>query len=418
MNRTYLNLKLLYDRYLKKIKNDNLRIIIGALFLTETMTKFRQFYASHYLREILCVSKIPNFEVLLKTITNIYKGNIEIDFDNAEFIIVENSESLNIDIHEESNVEIDGYLADIQDPNLIVSKDNMPGEEEVIKVINKMLQYERLNNKNYSTIKYRYSEPNQEVFDNLKEYGYAVVPNFLSDDALNEMQLALNRIATRERQNHQAYLYGKEGKNQRIYNLLSKDQCFRDFLDSNYMDSLLEKIFYRQTFHEKYGLSSMAAHIIPPGGEAIPLHIDSVVPDPIPKWMIRFIVIITLTDFKRNNGSSAVIPGTHKLCRKPTLEDIENSKKDEIILEAPAGSLVMWDGLLWHRSTDNNSKDNRDSIIVSYAASFFKEICGEEEHLVSVPADLKQKLSPRIQSLIGMNRGIKKGADAIYDGDF
>lgn len=417
MNKTYLNLKQLFEKYLKNIKNDQLRIIIGALFLTASMTKFRQFYASHYLREIVRVNKIPELKILLETITNIHKGLISIDFDHGKFIINESPELPIVDTKEE-NFEIDEYLADIQDPNLIMSENIVPGEEIIIKVISKMIEYERLNNKKYFNDNYLQSEPRKEIFDSLDELGYAIVPNFLSGSGLAEMKNALGKIATRERQNNQAYLYGKEGKNQRIYNLLSKHQCFRDFLDSNFMDNLLEKIFYRQTFHEKYGLSSIAAHIIPPGGEAIPLHIDSVVPDPIPKWMIRFIVIITLTDFKKNNGASAVIPRTHKLCRKPTLKDIENSKKDEVILEAPAGSLVMWDGLLWHRSTDNNSNENRDSVIVSYAASFFKEICGEEEHLISVPDDLKQKLSPRIQSLIGMNRGIKKGADAIYDGDY
>ena len=417
MNKTYLNLKQIYEKYLKDIKNDHLRIIIGALFLTETMTKFRQFYASHYLREIVRVNKIPEFKNLLETIAYIHKGLISIDFDHGKFIINE-SPGLTIIDTIEGNFEIDEYLSDIQDPNLVISENILPGEEIIIKAINKMIEYENHNNKKQSNKSYLLSEPNKETFDSLNELGYAIVPNFLSASGLSDMKNALDKIALRERENQQAYLYGKEGKNQRIYNLLSKHQCFRDFLDSNYMDNLLEKIFYRQTFHEKYGLSSIAAHIIPPGGEAIPLHIDSVVPDPIPQWMIRFIVIITLTDFKKNNGSSAVVPRTHKLCRKPTLKDIEDSKKDEIILEAPAGSLVMWDGLLWHRSTDNNSNENRNSVIVSYAASFFKEICGEEEHLISVPNDLKQKLSPRIQSLIGMNRGIKKGADAIYDGDY
>lgn len=418
MNKTYLNLKLLFDKYLKKINNDHLRIIIGALFLTETMTKFRQFYASHYLREIVEVNYIPNFETLVEIIMDINKNLIKIDFDQGEFIVDENARLPNIDNQEINNLNIDEYLADIQDPNLIITEMRIPGEEKIIKVINKMVEFEKLNNNKNNSNKYTLTEPNQDIFKSIEKLGYAVVPNFLTDKGLIEMKGALNNIAQRERENNQAYLYGKDGKNQRIYNLLSKHQCFREFLDTSYMDNLLERVFYRQTFHEKYGLSSIAAHIIPPGGEAIPLHIDSVVPEPIPKWMIRFIVIITLTDFKKNNGSTAVVPGTHKLCRKPSIDDINNTKHNEIILEAPAGSLIMWDGLLWHRSTENKSAENRDSVIVSYAASFFKEICGEEEHLVSVPDKLKQKLSPRIQSLIGMNRGIKKGANAIYEDDF
>jgi len=79
--------------------------------------------------------------------------------------------------------------------------------------------------------------------------------------------------------------------------------------------------------------------------------------------------------------------------------------------------LILWDGNLWHKSTKNNSNSDRNALIISYAASFFKEICGEEEHLVVVPKKIKDKLSPRIKSLIGMNRGLKKGATFTPDYD-
>ena len=60
----------------------------------------------------------------------------------------------------------------------------------------------------------------------------------------------------------------------------------------------------------------------------------------------------------------------------------------------------------------NNSSKERRALIISYGASFFKEICGEEEHLVVVPKQLQENLSPRIKSLIGFGRGIKKGASS------
>ena len=68
----------------------------------------------------------------------------------------------------------------------------------------------------------------------------------------------------------------------------------------------------------------------------------------------------------------------------------------------------MWDGLLWHKSSENNSKQSRLSIIVSYAASFFREICGEEEYLEVVPKKIKKILNPKLRFMIGLDRGIKK----------
>jgi len=120
-----------------------------------------------------------------------------------------------------------------------------------------------------------------------------------------------------------------------------------------------------------------------------------------------------LCDFTKENGTTYVVPGSNKLLKKPNAED-EQKYKGEYI-EVKAGSLLIWDGNLWHKSTKNMSNKERNAIIISYGASFFKEICGEEEHLVVVPEKLKKKLSPRIKSLIGMDRGIKKGASYIPD---
>jgi hypothetical protein len=258
--------------------------------------------------------------------------------------------------------------------------------------------------------------PEKFIYKSIKDNGYAIKQNFLSNNRLSELRTITKKIAQRERESGNAYLYGAGYINQRIYNLISKDKIYRDLLESRYFHSLLGNVFYRPTFHDKYGLSSLAAHIIPPGGKGTPLHIDSVVPESsryresalIPSWMIRFIIIVTLSDFVADNGSTAVIPSSHKLCRRPTNEDAGDV--NEVLLTAPAGSLIMWDGLLWHRSTTNQSTTSRDALICSFAASFFKEICGEEEHLVVVPPSLQESMSPRLRQLIGAGRGIKQGA--------
>ncbi len=246
----------------------------------------------------------------------------------------------------------------------------------------------------------------------------------LSKKNLIKLQTITSKIAKRERKSGNAYLYGTGNTNQRIYNLISKDKIYRDLLESRYFHTLLNNIFYRHTFHAKYGLSSLAAHIVAPGGNAIPVHIDSAVPETnkhrkpslIPPWMIRFIMIINLVDFKgEGDGSSAILPKTQKLCRKPREEDITKSRgpaarSKEIFLTAPAGSLIMWDGLMWHRSTPNKSRIPRSVLISSFAPSFFREICGEEQYLEIVPPKLREKMTPRLRQLIGVNRGIKKGA--------
>ena len=96
----------------------------------------------------------------------------------------------------------------------------------------------------------------------------------------------------------------------------------------------------------------------------MPWHIDSVVPEPIPDWMIRFIAVINLSEFTAENGSTNRVPKSHKLRRRPTANDGAVCREEKI-LTAPKGSLIMWDGLLWHRTSENQTKNYRSSIIIS-----------------------------------------------------
>jgi ectoine hydroxylase-related dioxygenase (phytanoyl-CoA dioxygenase family) len=414
MIRSYPVLKILNDKFFYNIKNKEIKFIFGGLFLTRDISKFRGFYSNHYLINALEIKNPPSYSRLLNILDLISRDRIIILFQKEIKIIFKDKKKLNNSSDANLNNLINDYALD-GDFHLSkkINKNLINGQKKIIKVIDKVYENYQFSLKKSSSIekKYNFSIPSSGIFDSIKEKGYVVVPNFLKKNSLNEMKNALIKIAGREMKYKQAYTYGKDNKNQRIYNLISKHNCFRDFLDCNFMYELLNKIYDRNTYHEKFGLSSIAAHIIPPGGEPLPLHIDSVVPDPIPPWMIRFIAVITLTDFTKNNGSTAVVPRSHKLLRKPLVTD--KNKYKEIILTAPKGSLIMWDGLLWHRSTANTSKQDRIGVIVSYGASFFKEICGEEEHLEVIPTKIKKILSPKLRQMVGLDRGIKKGARFI-----
>jgi ectoine hydroxylase-related dioxygenase (phytanoyl-CoA dioxygenase family) len=418
---TYLDLKIFSKDSLSQIKNPIIKVILGGLYLVSTIKSFRTFYANHYLIEALGLKKMPDFHLIIYSLYLIANGEIKLIIKNNNILLIGTLRKPPFQITKEIN--IDEYILDEskkfknrkslifqnkEKKNLLLGEEKIRGIIKTVTVANAKKHQKNLVNKKFNLFK-----PSSFLFKSISNDGYAVVPNFLKKSTLKEMKDALENISKREKENGQAYLYGKKGQNQRIYNLLSKDKSFQDFLNCNFLSETLKKVYYRPTLHEKYGLSSMAAHIIPPGGEAIPLHIDSVVPDPIPPWMMRFIVIITLNEFTLTNGSTAVIPKSHKLCKRPSLDDIKKTRKKELVLTAPAGSLIMWDGLIWHRSTNNDSKFPRLSVIVSYGASFFKEICGEEEHLLVVPNKIMKNSSPQIQSLIGFGRGIKKGAKYI-----
>ncbi len=392
--KTFMKLKYFLPQLEEEIKSDSLLALVCMLYLTCDYKKIPNFYKNNYLRETMVVKDIPPLNKILVTL----------------YTIGENKSSFNLNRYTQINEE--NYTKTFDELSLDDSKNivNFSMGQKII------LEYlEKLVLKNYNIVentsnKYLISQPTDELIEHINKNGFAVLENFLSSEALAEMRSAVTLIADRELKNKEAYTYGVKQTNQRVYNLLSKDKCFRDFLECSFLEILLEKIFSRDTLHEKYGLSSIAAHIIPNGGEAMLMHIDNAVPEPLPPWRIRFILIICLTDMNVENGAPGVVPCSHLLLKKPSPEEAKAAVNNEKILIAPAGSLLMWDGGLWHRSRTNTTQNNRIGVIVSYAASFFKEICGEEEHLVVVPQDLQQQLSPRLRSLIGLDRGVKSGA--------
>lgn len=399
--KTYLSLKRLTPFF--KDNNLNFVSLFGIYFLTGNINEARQFYANYYLCDALGIENLPNFKDLLKTLDSIGSGESKVDVSKngrISFKLSESKKTTIFNFEKELKINLTDY------PRIKLGHQKMI---EVVKKINKFYSDDLLKKD-----KFNFQNFKMKDMDFLIENGYVVIKDFFKKEMLKKVHDTLITIAKKERETGNAYLYGKEGKNQRLYNLISKHSIFRDILESAWLENFLDNYFYRPTFHEKYGLSSFAAHIIVPGGEDMPLHIDNAVPDPIPKnWPMRLVVVIPLCDFTIENGATYVVPGSNKLLKKPTPED--EKKHKGIHVTAKAGSLLIWDGNIWHKSTKNQSSKDRAGLIISYGASFFKEICGEEEHLVVVPKKLQEKMSPRLKSLIGYGRGIKKGASYIPD---
>jgi len=404
---TYLALKQIVD-YLEGTDN-TFKALFGILYLTNDINLSQQFYGSQYLSEAVGIDKLPQYGDLLIMLDKLGSNSLEVNLLPNGKISLKN---INQDyIQPNFNNKIPFNINVNEYPTIAA------GIKLILDIINDIKHQVAIKNSESQNISdnFNFQDVNPKIINDIEVEGYSVIENFFNQDTLKKLQSITNKIAKNERDTKNAYFYGKNGKNQRLYNILSKHQIFRDVLDSVWLEKLLDIIFDRDTFHEKYGLSSMAAHIVPAGGEAQPIHIDNAVPEPIPPWAIRFVIVVPLTDFTKENGPTSVVPKSHKLFRKPTPDD--DLSTSEVSITAKAGSLIIWDGNLWHRSTENFSNKDRSALIISYAASFFKEVCGEEEYLVVVPEKLKNKVSPRIQSLIGMNRGIKKSASYIPDYD-
>ncbi|SEJ79940.1 Ectoine hydroxylase-related dioxygenase, phytanoyl-CoA dioxygenase (PhyH) family [Cyclobacterium xiamenense] len=71
-----------------------------------------------------------------------------------------------------------------------------------------------------------------------------------------------------------------------------------------------------------------------------------------------------LDDFHAENGATRVVPGTHLKSKLPQdeMENPMDAHPDEIIIQAPAGSVVIFNSHTWHGGTTNRTSVPRRAI--------------------------------------------------------
>ena len=85
-----------------------------------------------------------------------------------------------------------------------------------------------------------------------------------------------------------------------------------------------------------------------PNSTTLALHADNSLPSPLPPHAIGCQTTYWLSDYTRENGSTAVVPGSHKWCRQPLGDEKivpekegDRGNQQSIPLEGKAGSLLV-----------------------------------------------------------------------------
>ncbi len=103
--------------------------------------------------------------------------------------------------------------------------------------------------------------------------------------------------------------------------------------------------------------------------------------------------LFCIDDFKKENGGTVVVPYTHQMEMIPSDKYIDENM---VYAEAPAGSAIVFDSMLFHRGGYNDSGATRRAINHLYTAPIIKQ-------QVDIPAMLNGKFSdnPEYAELLG-----------------
>jgi len=101
-----------------------------------------------------------------------------------------------------------------------------------------------------------------------------------------------------------------------------------------------------------------------------------------------------LTDFTEANGATRLVPGSHRFDHCPDY----GKPYESIPAEMERGSVLVWNGSLWHGGGANTTRERRVGIAMNYCAGFIRQ---QENQQLGVPRDLVRGFPERLQRLIG-----------------
>ena len=241
----------------------------------------------------------------------------------------------------------------------------------------------------------------------LLDNGFCVVPGVLTPAETDEVRARLWRAAEEsERRGVPTRQIGLDPNehNVRVFYLLERDEIFRGLI---LHPTAIE--FVSALLTDDFLISNFTANIALPGSKSMELHSDQgiVVPEPwLQPWSVN--VIWCLNDVDEENGATRYIPGSHGF--QTAAEVPPDALERTVPFEAPAGSIVVMDGRVWHTSGANVSSDRERALLFGYySRSFVRQ---QQNWNASLSPETLEALSPQLRARLGLEprANVKLGA--------
>lgn len=199
----------------------------------------------------------------------------------------------------------------------------------------------------------------------LDQNGYLNLGKILSDEQLHAIRNKIQELLEREGENAGSELidspyirHPKESGADRLADLVNKGAEFDIFYTHPKVLAAISHVLGADI-----KLSSLNYRAAKPGAGLQKLHVDwheAVTPGDYKVCNSIWL----LDDFYRENGATRVVPGSHLNSSLPqdVLDDPLAPHPEEVIIKAPAGSVVIFNSHVWHGGTTNQTSSARRAI--------------------------------------------------------
>jgi ectoine hydroxylase-related dioxygenase (phytanoyl-CoA dioxygenase family) len=196
----------------------------------------------------------------------------------------------------------------------------------------------------------------EQTRDHLDRDGYAALPGVLSDEELEAIRARVAERLAIEGDQAGLEVHQEAGTN-RLANLVDKGPMFTPcFTDPRVLACMAQVL-------GEFKISSLNFREALPGEGLQALHADFGGPAPAEGFQVCNSVWL-LDDFTPDNGATRVVPGSHRSDTVPRLAmpDPTAPHPDEVLLIAPAGTVVVFNSHLWHGGTVNRTDRPRRAL--------------------------------------------------------
>jgi ectoine hydroxylase-related dioxygenase (phytanoyl-CoA dioxygenase family) len=237
--------------------------------------------------------------------------------------------------------------------------------------------------------------------------GYIVLKKYYKKKSITKAYNLIEKIVEKDKKiksNSKVFERNKKLNQKWVRSLLNLNPIFQHLI----LPKIVDKVFSR-LLGEDYICGSYSANCLLPGARGQNSHVDYpywkfVAPGKIfpyknlKNFNLNLQVATPLTEFTKNNGSTAIIENSHKKMKYPDYNDLKKAKIK--IVKMKPGSILIYNGLLWHGSTPNFSQNKkRYAIISQYMPSYIVPT----ENLKKMTSKNILKKNKLLKRLLGYN---------------
>jgi ectoine hydroxylase-related dioxygenase (phytanoyl-CoA dioxygenase family) len=188
--------------------------------------------------------------------------------------------------------------------------------------------------------------------------------------------------------------------------LLGRDPVFAEAVLNDKLLAMMEYMCGRNPL-----ISQLSGSVRTQGAKAMALHADQDwLPAPLPDHNAWMTGCFYCDDMSLESGPTKVVPGTHKLRRQPTPQEVAD-ETGAVPLLAPKGSIGLWDGRLWHSNYARTQPGSRVVLHATYCRLAYRPL----EDYATHGKELARAHGPVMASLLGHklwfgNRAVNHGA--------